>query len=154
MNANNEAHPAHPCPVTIGAVVEMRDGNHEGTEIYRRDDDRKTFAFVSHDRGTVAFSERCVLLRGVDVEQLVDTETPYGCDLSTPEGLVLLGIDYNDDPTVYGGEVLWDSRDDAIDLLDGHPKAPGHEDFVADQQATAKYLLAKKAALTEGRHGK
>lgn len=129
---NDTAHPAHSCPVQIGAVVEMRDGNHEGTEIYRRDDHDRAFCFVSLDRGRVEYSERCVLLRGVDVETL-PAGYPYGCDLDTAEGLVLLGIDYDEDPADFGGELLWDSMEPALDLLDGHPKAEGHEVVVAAQ---------------------
>lgn len=106
-------HHSCPVPVVIGLVVEIRDGNHLGTSVWRRDDDDLPYVFVSHDKGEVCYSERCVLVRGLDVEEIPYDSYPYGCDLSTPEGLVLLGLDRDEDTGsldwLEGSEILWDS---------------------------------------------
>lgn len=106
-------HHSCPVPVVIGLVVEIRDGNHLGTSIWRRDDDKFPYVFVSHDKGDVCYAERCVLVRDLDVEEIPYGSYPYGCDLSTPEGLVLLGLDRDEDTSdldwLKGSEILWDS---------------------------------------------
>lgn len=48
---------------------------------------------------------------GMDVEQL-GGEDPHGCDLDTPDGLVLIGVDADltiDEEWLSGATVLWDS---------------------------------------------
>jgi hypothetical protein len=102
---------SHRVPAIVGLVVEIRDGNHAGTSIWRRDDDRLPYVFVSHDKLQVGYAERCVLVRGLDVEE-IPYEYLYGCDLSTPDGVVLLGLDAIecvDDLDWLKGEILWDS---------------------------------------------
>jgi hypothetical protein len=99
----------HPVPARVGQVVEMRDGHHDGTAVWRRDDNAKPFAFASHDRRKVEYAERVALMRDVDVEE-IPPGYPYGCDLDSGIGLVLLGIEADEDPRdVVNGEVLWDS---------------------------------------------
>lgn len=101
---------SHAVPALAGRVVLMRDGQHEGTEIYRvagDDPSASEFRFVSLDQGAVATKARCVLVRltGVGLETLPE---PYGCDLDSPEGMALVGLDELDE--VGGlGDVLWDS---------------------------------------------
>jgi hypothetical protein len=57
--------------------------------------------------------ERCVLLRlrNFDVNELPE---PLACDLESPDGLALVGLDADDDLSWIGeAEVLWDS---AVDI--------------------------------------
>lgn len=98
---------SHPVPTSPGLVVEMRDGNHEGTSVWLREDG--TYAFASHDHDTVRITERCLLLIGHDVEQIAGDDA-YGCDLDGP-GLILIGCAADDDLSWLsdGAEVLWDS---------------------------------------------
>ncbi len=93
-------------------MVEIRDGNHEGTSVWLRE--RGDYCFASHDRNTLETAERCVLLAGQDVENV---EEPYGCDLESPRGLVMLGTHKDDDLgwISEGAEVLWDSRARAVE---------------------------------------
>lgn len=98
-------------PTELGQVVLIRDGNHEGTEVYRTENHRGdvAFRFVSLDRERVYTSERCVLVRLRDCS-VEDLQEPYGCDLDAPDGLALLGLDL-DDPIPEGAEVIWDSSE-------------------------------------------
>lgn len=109
--AGTGAH-SHAVPAVVGRVVEIRDGNHNGTSVWRRASDLRPYCFASHDTGEVMDAERCLLVRDLDVE-IIPSGYPYGCDLSTPDGLVLLGIDSAEDPTdldwLEGSEILWDS---------------------------------------------
>jgi hypothetical protein len=97
---------SHLVPSAEGCVVLMRDGGHEGTEIYRLADD-KGFRFVSLDSREVRTAERCVLVQLTDVaiEDVVD-QNPYGCDLDSPDGLALVGVDADES---VDGVLLWDS---------------------------------------------
>ena len=98
---------SHEVPSQIGAVVLIRDGQHNGTEVYAVEEG---FRFVSLDSGgDVATTDRCVLVRltGVSVDDLSE---PYGCDLDTPDGLALIGLDA-DEPADDLGEILWDSTE-------------------------------------------
>lgn len=103
----------HPVPARAGQVVEIRDGNHEGTTVVRREGDHdEPFLFVSHDRQRVGYAARCLLLQGQDVEA-IPPGYPYGCDLDTGADFVLLGLDADEDPRDLEwltGEVLWRSR--------------------------------------------
>lgn len=97
---------SHLVPSAEGQVVLMRDSGHEGTEIYRLPED-KGFRFVSLDDRSARTSERCVLvqLAGVEVEDVAD-QNPYGCDLDSPDGLLLVGVDIGE---TVDGTILWDS---------------------------------------------
>lgn len=103
-------HHSHEVPSVPGRVVEIRDGNHNGTSVFQREDEG--FYFVSHDQDRVQHADRCVLVAGQDVEEL--GEVAYGCDLSTPRGLFLIGVSDGDDLAwlTDGSEVLWDSAGD------------------------------------------
>jgi hypothetical protein len=102
---------SHRVPTTVGIVVEMRDGNHEGTAIWRRENGR--FMFASYDHDDLISAERCVLVCGQDVVTLSE---PYGCDLESPRGLALVGIAVDDDLSWLGdgAEVLWDSHAESV----------------------------------------
>jgi uncharacterized ferredoxin-like protein len=103
--AGNGQH-SHLVPSVEGCVVSMRDHGHEGTEIYRLADN-KGFRFVSLDSKEVRTAERCVLVQLTDVaiEDVVD-QNPYGCDLDSPDGLTLVGVDAEES---VDGVILWDS---------------------------------------------
>lgn len=96
---------SHPVPVIEGLVVEIRDGQHDGTAVWRREED---YAFASYDRREVRFAERCVLVVGQDGDALPE---PCGVDLDSPRGLALVGLDAGDDLSwlTEGAEVAWDS---------------------------------------------
>jgi len=99
-------HYSHAVPTEIGQVVTIRDGHHAGTEIYQVEGG---FRFVSLDLHTVSTVRRCALVRlAVSIDEV---EAPYGCDLGTPDGLVLVGLDLDEDPSELG-EVIWDSKDE------------------------------------------
>lgn len=105
--AGNGQH-SHKVPTEIGLVILIRDGQHKGTEVYAVEGrDGYEYRFVSLDWDEVHTTERCVLVRltGIDVN---DLERPYGCDLEIPDGLALIGLDF-DDSTEGLGEILWDS---------------------------------------------
>lgn len=98
-------------PVVPGLVVLIRDGHHAGTSVWRRDEDQgDDYVFVSHDTDRVEYAERCLLVRGLDLDE-IPADTPYGCDLESPDGLVLLGTDRDDDLSWIPetAEVIWDS---------------------------------------------
>lgn len=96
-------HYTHEVPSEVGRVVLMRDGSHEGTEVYQIDSGE--FRFVSLDSGGVSTVDRCVLVRltGVSID---DVQEPYACDLESPDGLALIGCGLGDQ---LPGEILWDS---------------------------------------------
>jgi len=102
---------SHTVPTVTGQVVEIRDGQHRGTHVWRAEDG--TFCFASLDNGTLRTAKRCLLLRGQDVEA-IDGDDAYGCDLDSPDGLILIGCDLDDDLSwlTNGAAVLWDSRGD------------------------------------------
>jgi|WetSurMetagenome_2_1015567.scaffolds.fasta_scaffold130486_1 hypothetical protein len=97
---------SHQVPSAEGCVILMRDGSHEGTEVYRLEDD-KGFRFVSLDALDVRTAKRCVLvqLTGVEIADVVD-QNPYGCDLDSPDGLALIGLETGEE---VAGVILWDS---------------------------------------------
>lgn len=99
---------SHEVPSAPERVVFMRDGNHEGTSVWYRDDGG--FFFASHDQGTLEHRPRCVYVIGHDANQLGDN-TPYACDLSTPRGSFLIGVAADDDLAwlTSDAEVIWDS---------------------------------------------
>lgn len=104
---------SHSIPAIPGVVVVIRDGHHAGTSVWQQDDDtrtseRKRFVFAQHDRDTLDYAERCVLVVGQDSESLSE---PYGCDGDPPRGLALVGVAVDDDLSWLdeGAEVLWDS---------------------------------------------
>lgn len=99
---------SHEVPSAPERVVFMRDGNHAGTSVWRREDDG--FYFASHDRRTLHHAARCIYVIGHDVSQL-DRNTPYACDLSTPRGSILIGVCADDDLAWLGtdAEIVWDS---------------------------------------------
>jgi hypothetical protein len=92
----------------MGRVVLMRDGNHKGTEVYRVEGG---FRFVSLDWGTASTAERCILLV-LGKLPADDLSEPFACDLESPKGLALVGVDTDDDLLrfVTADEVLWDSH--------------------------------------------
>jgi len=103
---------SHEVPLRDGRVVEMRDASHEGTAVYWSEN-RARYVFVSYDQRSVDSAPRVVLLRGGDVA----LEGVYACDLDTPDGLFLVGVDLDDDLSwaraLQGEcpvEVLWDSK--------------------------------------------
>lgn len=110
---------SHLVPSVVGLVVEMRDGQHAGTAIWRRGegDGRRgdEWCFASYDAGTLATAERCVFVVGQDAEEI--GEVAHGCDLDTPRGSFLIGVDLDDDLSWLsdGAEVLWDSAKEASD---------------------------------------
>lgn len=94
---------SHEVPSALGHVVLIRDGQHNGTEVYRAG---SGFRFVSLDGASYETAPRCVLVRlSVPAASLSE---PYGVDLESPDGLALIGLDKDDDATEFG-EVLWDS---------------------------------------------
>jgi hypothetical protein len=97
---------SHLVPSAEGCVILMRDGGHEGTEVYRLEGD-KGFRFVSLDALDVRRAKRCVLvqLTDVEIEDVVD-QNPYGCDLDSPDGLALIGVEIGEEVS---GVILWDS---------------------------------------------
>lgn len=103
---------SHPVPSVPGLVVEIRDGQHQGTHVWRSDTTSRTaeFFFASLDNETLKRAARCLLLRGQDVES-IDGDDAYGCDLDRPDGLILIGCATDDDLSWLsdGAEVLWDS---------------------------------------------
>ncbi len=98
---------SHEVPTTPELVVFIRDGNHNGTSVWQRENDG--FYFASHDHDCVEHTERCVLVAGQNAEEL--GEVAYGCDLESPRGLFLIGVSSEDDLTwlTKGAEILWDS---------------------------------------------
>lgn len=101
---------SHDVPLRDGQVVEMRDGGHAGTGVYWSEA-RERYVFASYDSGHgVAEAERCVLVCGQDVEAL---HGAFACDLDSPRGLALVGIETEDDLSWLseGAEVLWDSAE-------------------------------------------
>lgn len=98
---------SHSVPSVPGLVVEIRDGNHNGTSVWQREGDG--FYFASHDQEKLQHAARCVFVVGQDVEELGDVA--YGCDLETPKGSFLIGVSADDDLSWLsdGAEVLWDS---------------------------------------------
>ena len=106
---------SHEVPTVPGRVVEIRDGHHLGTAVWLRDYDcRNPYAFASFDTHRIGYAERCVLVRGQDVEDLPEG-MPYGCDLDSPDGIALIGVDADDDLGWLSehATVVWDSADEA-----------------------------------------
>lgn len=96
---------SHEVPSAIGRVVLIRDGGHNGTEVYRTEDG---YRWVNLDQRTVYASERCVLVR-LAVNGADNLVEPYGCDLESPSGLALVGLDLGEELDADLGEILWDS---------------------------------------------
>jgi hypothetical protein len=115
MIAGAGAH-SHEVPTVPGLVVLIRDAHHEGTSIWLRPDrqpgERRAYAFADHERGTISYAPRVILVRGWSEEDLPADGTPYGLDWDSPDGLVLVGVDNDveiDADWLGEGEVLWDS---------------------------------------------
>lgn len=102
---------SHEVPTVPGRVVEIRDGHHLGTAVWLRARGLGYYVFASYDTDRVGYAERCVLVRGQDVEDLPEG-LPYGCDLDSPDGLALVGVDHDDDLAWLSehATVLWDSE--------------------------------------------
>ena len=102
---------SHEVPAVVGVVVTMRDGQHSGTAIFRREH-ALPFVFASYDDGNCGFAERCVLVRGQDLDT-IEYDHCCACDTESPDGLLLRGIDNDDDLSWLseGAEVLWDSKE-------------------------------------------
>src|SRR5574343_99442 len=99
---------SHQVPTVEGLVVEIRDGNHAGTSVWLSSEG--DYVFVDYDLRTIHRRPRCVLVRGLDIESL--EYQPYGCDLDSPDGLVLLGLGLDEAvPSSDDSEILWDSAD-------------------------------------------
>ncbi len=101
---------SHEVPSEVGRVVLMRDGHHNGTEVYRLD--TGWFRFVSLDTRTIGEAQHCALVR-LSAEAYSMHE-PYAIDLESPDGLALLGFHDQDDPSAFG-EVLWSSAAETVD---------------------------------------
>lgn len=103
---------SHRVPVIVGLVVEIRDGQHAGTAVWRRDHRDRPYCFASYDSGDFGFSERCVLVRGQDLDA-IEFDVCCGCDVEAPDGMLLRGIDSDDDLSWLseGATVLWDSKE-------------------------------------------
>lgn len=102
---------SHPVPTVEGLVVEMRDGNHAGTSVWLSSDG--DYVFACHERRTVRRAARCVLIEGLDAEVAIGDQ-PCGLDLDSPDGLILVGLDADEEvPTSEGSEILWDSADES-----------------------------------------
>ena len=99
---------SHLVPTVPGQVVEIRDGSHMGTGVYFREG--HGYYFVSYDNNTVERAERCILVVGLQADDLATVI--YGCDLETPDGTFMIGIDEDDDLSWLsdGSKVLWDSN--------------------------------------------
>jgi hypothetical protein len=94
----------------------MRDGHHDGTEIYWSQT-RKQYVVVGLEWGTVTFCNRIVLVRGGKINE----NDPLACDLDSPDGLAFyerinphpegedLFEDWIEDQSA---ELLWDSNQD------------------------------------------
>lgn len=89
----------HEVPDAEGRVVLIRDGHHEGTSVWQRGEkgtDQTRFVFVSHDAGRVSYAARCLMAVGQSLENLPDG-TPFGCDMDAPRGVLLIGVNHDDD---------------------------------------------------------
>jgi hypothetical protein len=116
---------SHEVPVIPGVVVEMRDGAHAGTAVWRRDH-RVPFVFASYDTNEVQYAPRCVLVRGQKIDDLDERTVSYACDLEPSDGLCLVGVD-NDDDLAWLSEdavVLWDSAHQVEDAADADHVIP------------------------------
>lgn len=100
---------SHEVPSEVGHVVLMRDGSHQGTEVYRLV--TGWFRFVSLDERSIDEAQHCALVRlTVEANSLHE---PYAIDLESPDGLALLGFHDQDDPSGCG-EVLWSSTAETV----------------------------------------
>jgi hypothetical protein len=117
---------SHEVPVIPGVVVEMRDGAHAGTAVWRREHRDNPFVFASYDTDEVQCAQRCVLVRGQTIDDLDTSSVPYACDLEPADGLCLVGID-NDDDLAWLSEdavVLWDSAHQVEDASEAEHTLP------------------------------
>jgi hypothetical protein len=103
---------SHRVPTVIDLVVEMRDAQHAGTAVWRRDHRNRPYCFASYDDGRCGFAERCVLVRGQDLDT-IEFDDCCACCTEVPDGLLLRGIDADDDLSWLseGATVLWDSKE-------------------------------------------
>ncbi len=100
---------SHAVPVDYGRVVFIRDGNHEGTSIWRMDDDR--YAFACHETHKLRFADRVILVAGVSADWLSAFDV-YGCDLDIIEGMGLIGVEEGEHVELGDGAwIIWDSHD-------------------------------------------
>lgn len=106
---------SHPVPTVPGVVVEIRDGQHAGTAVWSRDRE-EDFVFASYDSREVETADRCVLIAGQSPDD-VPAGIPYGCDLESPRGLVLAGVDLDDDLSWISedADILWDSSSETTE---------------------------------------
>lgn len=85
----------------------MRDGYHDGVEVYRTEGGE--FRFVDLQDDVVSTMPRCILVMLTQpIETVLGGDDVYACDLESPNGLALVGIEHGDRAEAYG-EVLWDS---------------------------------------------
>lgn len=102
---------SHEVPGIARQVVLMRDSNHNGTEVYRvNEHERSMYRFVHLDDMRVTESERVVLVRNPDQEEIGYYAYDYAVDFDTPGGLALIGCCRGDDMSGFGDEILWDSE--------------------------------------------
>lgn len=105
----------HLVPTVPWLVVEIMDGTHEGTSVWRREDSqgRTTYMFASHDAGTLQTAPRCLLISGMNVLEIPE-DLPMGCDTDVDGALALVGVELEDDLEWLeeGASVLWDSASD------------------------------------------
>lgn len=98
---------SHPVPTVPGLIVEILDGNHNGTSVWLSP--AGGYVFACHERKTVEYAARCVLIRGLDTVAIGNQ--PCGLDLDSPDGLALVGLGADEPvPTSEGAEILWDSE--------------------------------------------
>lgn len=99
-----EGYYSHEVPTTEGLVVTMRDGNHNGTSIWKTEEG---FCFASHDHGRVDTVERVLLIRNPNTDEL---QWPYACDLGGGDGMAMIGVDSDAEVSLSEGEeIIWDS---------------------------------------------
>jgi len=108
---------SHLVPMRDGAVVGMRDGQTDGTDLFWSQM-HACYVAVSYDADECSYHQR-ILVRGVDVNEC--GEELVACDLESPDGLAFLS--YERDSTVEASDlvaaegcgvcILWDSADEA-----------------------------------------
>lgn len=99
---------SHAVPTVPNLVVEMRDGNHNGTAVYLRS--CGTYVFADLDGGLPAEEmPRAILVTG----HLYEYGVPeiFAMDRSDPDGFMIIGLEEHDDLSFLseGAQVLWDS---------------------------------------------
>lgn len=120
---------AHEVPQQRLHVVRISDnmqGSSRDVSVWRQDE--RMFCFVDHIKDSIGYARRCLLVRGPAADlygQSMRTDldrmcVPYGVDLSTTDGMMLVGLDDENADDVltmladHHAGVLWDSDADSV----------------------------------------